>query len=75
MKMKQDLRKAIKDTITKYKEFTFGVDSPICTKYFDELLKQQIIDKEVYHQKLMVDAVRKLTWKYFQENTRQLVKF
>ena len=65
MKMKQELRKAIKDTITKYKEFIFGVDSSICIKCFDELLKQQVIDQKVYDQKLMDDAVRKLTWKHF----------
>ena len=60
MKTKQELEKTIKDTIVKYKEIIFGVDSPICIKCLDKLWKQQVIDEKVYDQKLMDDAVRKL---------------
>ena len=48
MKTKQELEKAIKDTIIKYREIIFGADNPICIKYLDELLKQQVIDESVY---------------------------
>ena len=34
----------------------------------DELRKQQIIDQKVYDQKLMEDAMRKLSWKGLQSN-------
>ena len=56
MKTKQ-LEKAIKDTIMKYKEIIFAVDSLICV---DELKKQQVINDKVYDQKLMDDVVRRL---------------
>ena len=61
MKRNQELVKAIKDTIVKYKEIIFGVDNPICIKCSDELQKQQAIDEKVYDQNLMDDTVRKLT--------------
>ena len=48
MKTKQELEKAIKDTIIKYSEIIFEADNPICIKYLDELLKQQVIDESVY---------------------------
>ena len=54
--------KAIKYTIIKYKKIIFGVDRPISIKLLDELKKQQVINKKVYDQKLMNDALRKLTW-------------
>ena len=66
MKKKQELEKAIKDTISKYKEIIFGVDSPICKKCLDELEKQQVIDEKVYDKMRMDDTVRKLYG--FQEN-------
>ena len=62
MKTKEELEKSIKDTITKYKEIVFGADSPACVACLDELQKQQVINKKVYEQKLMGDAVRKLAW-------------
>ena len=68
MKLKQELEKAIKDTIIKYKEIIFRVDSPICIKCLDELQKQQVIDGKVYDQKLMDDALRKLAWDELQKN-------
>ena len=68
MKTKQELEKAIKDTIIKYKEIIFGKDSPICIKCLDELRKQQVIDEKVYDQKLMDGAVRKLAWDEIQKN-------
>ena len=46
MKTKQELEKAVKDTIIRYKEIIFGADSPICAKCFDELQKQQVIGKK-----------------------------
>ena len=69
MKTKQELEKAIKDTINKYKEIIFGADSPICIRCLDEPWKHQVIDEKVYDQKFMDDAVRKLVWKHLRENT------
>ena len=37
MKTKEELKKAIKDTITKHKEIILGTDSPICMTCLDEL--------------------------------------
>ena len=68
MKAKQELEKAIKDTIIKYKEIIFGVDSPICIKCLDELRKQQVINEKVYHGKHMDDTVRRLAWDELQKN-------
>ena len=34
----------------------------------DELRKQQVINKKVYDQKLMDDAIRKLTWEKHQKD-------
>ena len=69
MKTKQELEKAIKDTIIKYKDIIFSTDSPIFIKCLDELRKQQVIDEKVYDQKFMDAAVRKLAWKHLRENT------
>ena len=68
MKTKEELEKAIKDTITKYKEIIFGPDSPVCMACLNELRKQQVIDKKVYDQKLMDDTMRKLAWEELQKN-------
>ena len=68
MKTKQELEKAIKDTINKYKEIIFGAESPICIRCLDKLRKQQVIDGKVYDQKFMDDAVRKLAWEELQKN-------
>ena len=68
MKTKEELEKAIKDTITKYKEIIFGPDSPICIKCLNELRNQQVINKKVYDKKLMDDAVRKLAWDELQKS-------
>ena len=68
MKTKQELEKAIKDAIIRYKEITFGADNPICKKCLDELWKQQVINEKVYDQKLMDDAIMKLTWDELQKN-------
>ena len=37
MKTRKELEKAIKDTITKYKEIIFGVDSSVCMERLNEL--------------------------------------
>ena len=68
MKTKEELEKAIKDTITKYKEIIFGPDSPVCMTCLDKHRKQQVIDKKVYDQKLMDDTLRRLTWDEFRKN-------
>ena len=68
MKTKEELKKAIKDTITKYKEIIFGLESPVCMAYLNELQNQQVINKKVYDQKLMDDKMRKLTWDELQQN-------
>ena len=60
---KDDLEKTIKDTIIKYKEIIFCVDSPIFIECLSELRKQQVIDEIVYQEIFMEDTVRKLAWK------------
>ena len=67
MKIKKELEKAIKDTITKYKEIIFGPDSPACIACLNELCKKQIIDEKVYDQNLMYDTLRKLAWDELQK--------
>ena len=67
-KTKEELEKAIKDTITGYKEIIFGADSPVCMTCLDELQRQQIIDEKVYDQRLMDRTVRKLAWEGLQKN-------
>ena len=61
MKTKEQLEKTIMDTITRYKEIILGSDTSICMACLDELRKQQIIDQDVYDQKLMEDTMRKLS--------------
>ena len=68
IKTKEGLEKAIKDTITKYKEIIFGADSPACMTCLNEHRKQQVIDQKVYNRKLMDDAVRKLACDDIQKN-------
>ena len=48
MKTKEDLEKAIKDTMSKYKESIFSVDSPLYTEYLNEIRKQIKIDDYTY---------------------------
>ena len=62
MKTKQELEKATRDTIAKYKEIIFGADTPACMTCLNELRKKQVIDEKVQDQKLMDDTVRKLAW-------------
>ena len=61
MKTKEELEKAIKDTIAKYKKIIFSSDTPACMGCLDELRKQQSIDQKIYDQKLVKDMMRKLT--------------
>ena len=67
MKTKEELEKATRDTITKYKEIIFGADTPACMTCLNELRKKQIIDEKVQDQKLMDDTVRKLAWDELQK--------
>ena len=60
MKTKEELEKAIKDTITKYKEIIFGAESSVCMTWLDKLRRPEVIDEKVHDQKLMDDTVRKL---------------
>ena len=62
MKTKEELEKATRDTIAKYKEIIFGADTPACMTCLNELRKKQVIDEKVQDQKLMDDTVRKLAW-------------
>ena len=41
---REDLQKAIKDTLIKYKEIIFCADTPICTEYLNELRRLQAFD-------------------------------
>ena len=68
MKTNEELEKAIKDTITKYKEIIFGADSPAWMMCLNELRKKQVIDQKVYDQKLMDDTMGKLAWEGLQKN-------
>ena len=68
MKTREELEKAIKDIITKYKEIIFGSDTLAFMVCLDELWKQQVIDQKVYDQRLMEDTVRKLVWEGLQRN-------
>ena len=68
MKTKKELEEAIKDTIKEHKEIIFGPISPVCMACLNELWKKQVIDEQVYNQKLMEDTVRKLAWDELQKN-------
>ena len=56
MKIRQELEEAIKDTITRYKQIIFGLDTPTWD------IDQQVIDQNmhVHDQRLMDDTERKL---------------
>ena len=41
---REDLQKAIKDTLIKYKEIIFCADTPICTEHLNELRRLQVFD-------------------------------
>ena len=69
MKINEELKEAIKDTITKYKEIMFGSDTPVCMVCLHELRKHQVIDKKLY-QRLQDDTVRKLAWDRLQKKYR-----
>ena len=62
MKTKEELEEAIKETITKYKEIIFDLDTPTCTACLDELQKKQIIDQKIFNQRLMEETKRKVVW-------------
>ena len=68
MKTKEKPGKAIKDTITRYKEILFGSDAPACMACLDEVRKRQFIDQKIHDKKLMEDAMRKLAWEGLQKN-------
>ena len=68
MKTGEQFEKAIKDTITKYKEIIFGADSPACMACLDKLRKKHIFDEKVYNQRLMDDTVRKIAWDGLQKS-------
>ena len=68
MKTKEELDKAIKDTLKGYKEIIFGSDTPICMVCLDELRKKQIIDQYVYGRRLIYDTIRKLAQEGLQKN-------
>ena len=67
-KTKEELEKAITNTIIKYNEIIFGPDSPVCMACLNELRSQQVINKKVYDQTLMDDTMRKLAWDELQKN-------
>ena len=68
MKTREELEEAIKDTIKVYKEIIFDSDTPICMACLNELRKEQIIDQNMYDQRLMDDTIRKLAWDGLQKN-------
>ena len=58
MKTKEELEKAIKDTMAKFgKEIIFDPDNRVCMTCLDEHRKQQVIDKKVYDKKLINDML------------------
>ena len=62
MKTKEEIEKAIKDTIAKYKEIMFDPGTLVCMTCLDEHRRQQVIDKKVYDQTLMDDMLRELVF-------------
>ena len=68
MKTKEEPEKAIKDTIKIYKELIFGSDTPACMACLEELRRQQVIDQQVYDQKLMEDTMKKFVWEGLKKN-------
>ena len=62
METKEELKKAIKDTIIKQSEISLGPESPACMMCLKGLRKQQVINKKVYDQKLMDGTARKFAW-------------
>ena len=59
--MKQDqLKHAIKDTISRYKELIFGSDI-ICKDCLNELKKQRKIDEYTHRQNLLEQTIRDLS--------------
>ena len=68
MKTKEELEKAIKDTITMCREIIFSSDTAACIVCLEEFWKQQAIDPHVHDQKLMGDTMRKLAWEGLQWN-------
>ena len=68
MKSKEELKEAIKDTITICNKIIFGSYTPPCMTCLEELRKQQVIDQKIYDQKLMEDTMRKLAWEGLQRN-------
>ena len=70
---REDLQKAIKDTLIKYKEIIFCADTPICTEHLNELRRLQVFDQIVYRKKLSQDTVRKLTWENIAVNGEMMI--
>ena len=68
MKTKEELEEAIKDTIKRYKEIIFSLDTTAYMACLDELRNQQAIDHHVYDQRLTEDTMRKLAWEGLQKN-------
>ena len=68
MKIKEELEKAIKETITGYKEIIFGPDTLVCMACLDKLRMQQVINRKIYDQRLMGDTLRKLACEELQKN-------
>ena len=68
MKTREELEEVIKGTIIRYKEITFGSDTPVCIACLNELRKQQAIDQKVYDQRLMDGTIRELSWEGLQKN-------
>ena len=74
--MKKDqLKQAIKDTISRYKEVIFGSDV-ICKDCLNELKKQRKIDENTHSKKLLEQTVRDLSCQYVSDHcfhTRMLI--
>ena len=68
MKSKEELKEAIKDTITICNKIIFGSYTPPCMTCLEELRKQQVIDQKIYDQKLMEDTMRKTRMGELQKN-------
>ena len=62
MKTEKELEKAIKDSIIKYKEIMFSVESRICTKCQYKIQKQDKFDEIVYRKKSLKNILKKMAW-------------
>lgn len=58
---REDFQKVIENTIIKYKDIIFSVDSSINIKFLNEPRKQQVTEERVHNKFFLKETERKLT--------------